>query len=63
MNVESHLMELRRKHEMLSEEVAREQRSPGSSDLLIADLKKRKLKLKEEIERITSENGEIRNFG
>ncbi len=62
MNVDSHLMELRRKHEMLSDEVAREQRSPGSSDLRISDLKKRKLRLKEEIARVAGEKGSVQNY-
>jgi hypothetical protein len=62
MNVDSHLMELRRKHEMLSDEVAREQRSPGSSDLRISDLKKRKLRLKEEIARVAGEKDSVHNY-
>jgi hypothetical protein len=53
MTVASHLQELRRKHEHLSEVVEREQRAPGSDALHIADLKKQKLKLKEEISRLT----------
>jgi hypothetical protein len=51
MSLTSHLQELRKKHEALSRQVEHEQKSPGSSDLAIADLKKQKLKLKEEIER------------
>lgn len=53
MTVASHLQELRRKHDHLSEEVEREQRSPGSDTLHIAELKKQKLKLKEEITRLS----------
>lgn len=53
MTVASHLQELRRKHEHLSTMVEQEQRSPGSDALRIADLKKQKLKLKEEITRLT----------
>jgi hypothetical protein len=52
MTIASHLQELRRKHEHLSEMVEKEQRSPGSSDLRIAELKKQKLKLKEEMGRL-----------
>ena len=40
MTVASHVAELKKKHEHLSEMVEREQRSPGVSDLRIADLKK-----------------------
>jgi hypothetical protein len=53
MTVASHLQELRRKHENLSELVEREQRAPGSDALHIAEMKKQKLKLKEEITRLT----------
>ena len=52
MTVASHLQELRRKHENLSEIVEREQRSPATDALKIADLKKQKMKLKEEITRL-----------
>lgn len=53
MTVASHIVELKRKHEHLSDMVERAQRAPGSSDLEIAALKKQKMKLKEEIERLT----------
>ena len=53
MTIASHLIELRKKHEHLSDIVEREQRSPGTDALKIADLKKQKLKLKEEISRLT----------
>lgn len=52
MSVASHLQELRRKHESLSTMVEKEQRSPGTDQLKIAELKKQKLKLKEEITRL-----------
>ncbi len=52
MTIATHLQELRRKHEHLSEMVEKEQRSPGSNDLRIAELKKQKLKLKEEMSRL-----------
>lgn len=52
MTVASHLQELRRKHETLSDLVEKEQRSPGADALKIAELKKQKLKLKEEMTRL-----------
>ncbi len=55
MSLSSHLEELKRKHQDLSTRVEEVQRAPGSSDLEIADLKKQKLRLKEEIERLTEE--------
>ncbi len=52
MNLGSHLTQLRQKHEHLSQLIEEEQRSPGSRDQDIARLKKEKLKLKDEIERL-----------
>lgn len=54
MTVASHIAELKRKHEHLSQEVEEAQRAPGSDDLHIAELKKQKLKIKEEIARLQS---------
>lgn len=54
MSVSSHLAELKRKHEHLSHEVEEAQRAPSVDDLTVASLKKQKLKLKEEITRLTS---------
>ena len=52
MSIASHLQELRRKHEALSVEVEQEQRSPAADALRIAELKKQKMRLKEEITRL-----------
>lgn len=53
MSLGSHVEELKKKHQALSEKVEAAQRAPGSSDFEIADMKKQKLRLKEEIERLT----------
>lgn len=53
MSVENHIAELKKKHQELSEAVEREQRRPGSSDLDIAQMKKEKLRIKEEIDRLS----------
>ncbi|MDP4033218.1 MAG: DUF465 domain-containing protein [Pseudorhodobacter sp.] len=53
MTIASHLQELRRKHEVLSETVEKAQRNPATDALKIAEMKKQKLKLKEEITRLT----------
>ncbi|WP_082018047.1 YdcH family protein [Leisingera sp. ANG-Vp] len=55
MSLSSHLTELKKKHEHLSMEVEQAQRSPGTDDLQIAAMKKQKLKLKEEISRLTAD--------
>ena len=52
MNLSSHLAELRKKHQSLSEVIEAEQRAPGSDSLYIASLKRQKLRIKDEIERL-----------
>ncbi len=53
MSLSSHIEELKKKHMTLSEQVEVAQRAPGTSTLEIAELKKQKLRLKEEIERLS----------
>lgn len=53
MSLSSHLQELRKKHQNLSEAVEAAQRSPATDDLEIARMKKQKLHLKEEISRLS----------
>lgn len=52
MSVASHIEVLKRRHQSLSDAVEAAQRSPGTDDLTITELKKQKLKLKEQIERL-----------
>lgn len=54
MSLSSHLTELKKKHQHLSTQVEQAQRAPGADGLELASLKKQKLKLKEEIERLTT---------
>lgn len=54
MTIASHVEELRRKHQTLSSTVEREQRSPAASDLEIAAMKREKLRLKEQITRLSN---------
>lgn len=54
MSLSGHLSELKKKHENLSSEVEEAQRNPGTDGLYLASLKKQKLKLKEEIQRLSS---------
>lgn len=53
MSMSSHLQELRKKHDHLSQEVEQAQRSPAFDDIQLSALKKQKLKIKEEIERLS----------
>ena len=52
MSLSSHLNELRKKHEILAKKIEEEQRRPASDDLVISDLKRQKLHIKDEIQRI-----------
>lgn len=54
MSTGSHLTELRKKHQALSEAIESEQRQPASDDLSIKKLKLKKLHIKEEIERLSA---------
>lgn len=54
MSLGSHIEELKRKHEALSAEVDAAQRAPSIDQLQIASLKKQKLRLKEEITRLST---------
>lgn len=55
MSLTSHLQELKKKHEKLSDAVEVAQRSPGIDALEVSRLKKEKLHLKEEITRLSAE--------
>lgn len=52
MGLESHIQELSDKHHKLDEQIQQELHRPHPDDLMISELKKRKLRLKEEIERL-----------
>ena len=56
MTIQAHLAELERKHQALEAEIAEEMNHPSSDDLKIRELKRRKLQVKDEIERIKHEN-------
>lgn len=57
MSLSSHLQELKRKHQTLSDKVEAAQRAPATDDLHIATLKKQKLRIKEEITRLSATAG------
>ena len=52
MSVASHVEELRKKHQNLSDAVERAHRTPSASDQEIAAMKREKLRLKEQITRL-----------
>ncbi len=55
MGLESHIQELTDKHHKLDLQIRDEQHRPHPDDIVLAELKKRKLRLKEEIERLRLE--------
>ena len=55
MSLQAHLSELTAKHKALESQIEAELSHPGSDDLTIADLKRRKLRLKDEIMRLEAQ--------
>jgi hypothetical protein len=54
MSLQTHLSELTAKHKALDLQIEEELAHPSSDDLAIAELKRKKLKLKDEIARLES---------
>lgn len=52
MSLNSHLAELERKHQVLEQQIQKAVTSPSTSDVEIAQLKRKKLVLKDEIARL-----------
>lgn len=52
MSVENHLENLREKHAKLDKEIEAAQRSPGTDDLKLSEMKREKMRLKEEIAKL-----------
>jgi hypothetical protein len=55
MSLQAHLAELERKHQALEKEIEAERLHPGSDDLKLVELKRKKLILKDEIEKLRKE--------
>lgn len=52
MTMQAHLAELERRHRALEDEIAEAMNHPSTDGLKLAELKRRKLQVKDEIERI-----------
>ena len=52
MAVESHITELNEKHRAIEEIIEKERSRPLTDDIMLAELKRKKLKLKDEINRL-----------
>ena len=55
MSIQSHLAELERRHRALEDEIAEAIAHPSTDDTAIAQLKRRKLQVKDEIARLKQE--------
>jgi len=55
MSLQSHLSELERRHQAIENAIAAEKMHPGTDDLKIIELKRKKLSLKDEIEKLRHE--------
>ncbi len=56
MTIQSHLETLVKKHGALETEIAEAMAHPSINDIVLTDLKRKKLHLKEEIERLKREH-------
>lgn len=59
MPIASHLTELVQKHQALERSIEEEMARPYADNIRVADMKKKKLRLKEEIERIRTDGESI----
>jgi hypothetical protein len=57
MSIQTHLAELERKHRALEDEIAEALAHPSTDDLKIAELKRRKLQVKDQLARLRQEAG------
>jgi hypothetical protein len=56
MTIQAHLATLQKRHEALERDIEIAMAQPGSSDLKITELKRKKLALKQEMERLRNQN-------
>ena len=55
MSMQNHLAELERRHQALQRDIEKEEALPGTDDLKLHELKRRKLQLKDEISKLKGE--------
>ena len=58
MSMQSHLAELERRHKTLESEIEKELLHPACDDNHVHELKKKKLRLKDEIMKLKSQDGD-----
>ena len=54
MSIEGRIAELERKHKALEEALSEEEKHPAPNDAKITEMKREKLKIKEELEKLKS---------
>ena len=59
MSLESHLTELVRRHQSIEIAIASEEAHPSADDLKLHELKRKKLQLKDEIEKLKHETERV----
>lgn len=52
MSIQSHVLELKRRHAALDQELARELASPAKDSVRVAEIKRKKLVLKDQMNRL-----------
>ena len=57
MSLNSHIAELQRRHDALKKEIERETHHPATSETRLAELKRKKLLLKDEIVKLNPAGG------
>ncbi|MFV0279625.1 MAG: DUF465 domain-containing protein [Rhodoblastus sp.] len=58
MSMQNHLAELERRHKTLENEIEKELLHPGGDESLLHELKKKKLRLKDEIVKLKSRDSD-----
>ncbi len=58
MSMQSHLAELERRHKTLETEIEKELLHPGADEAHVLELKKKKLRLKDEITKLKAKDGQ-----
>ncbi|MCX7900631.1 MAG: DUF465 domain-containing protein [Methylocystis sp.] len=53
MSLQGHIVELQRRHEALKRQIEEEQLHPQIDELKVAELKRRKLQIKDELAKLT----------
>ena len=56
MSLQAHLVTLKKRHEALQKDIETERNHPSSNDMKIAELKRKKMALKQEMERLQADS-------